>query len=682
MTLVPLYAEPGICKVNSAYASGHTSAGVRDRAASGRFIDGDKVRFIAGFPEKIGGWVKAISTQMTDPPRAMTDWRDSSANPRLAIGTQTHLYYFDGSAIVDITPMRSISTGTLGADPFTTTSASTTINVTDASQNLANDDWVLLTGASTFNGVTVNGWYQVSNRSGAGYDIEYPTEASGTGAGGGAAVQFSYPRVTLSNPFDTTSGSSVVTVNHTSHGASTGDYVTFAGASAVAGLTLNHEYQLTVVNANSYTINAGSNANATVTGGGGSVSVFYDISIGQVTGLTTSTYGTGPYGVGPYGYTSTSTPTQFASWTLAAYGSELLASPTGGTIYIYDPVAGGRAYPVLNAPESCLAIFVTPERFLIALGIDGNYMQLAWPDQSDITNWTTLPSNTANSGRSLQGGTVFVGGGPVANGVSLFFSNRACFQAAYTGDNEVYNTPLLSDLAGLIGPQAMTTMGGTAYWMSDHDFWSWNGTVVQLPSDDIRDFVFNDINTQYQWKCVAGTNRQKKEVWFFYPSGSSTEINRYVIYHIDSGVFDIGTLERTAWRDSDLFIQPYGCDASGYLYAHEVGVNADGAAMEAYVQFAPMDVSSGNLNVDVFGFIPDFERIAGTVDLEINVQQYPMSAVTDFGPYEIPADGSNPLIDMRADGKMVGYTLTSNEVDGDFRLGLPRANVQPSGARL
>lgn len=682
MPLVPLYAEPGICKVNSPYSSGKAGAYVKDRVASGRYIDGNFTRFVAGFPEKIRGWLLANATQMVDVPRAMTDFRDNNSNARLGIGTDSHLYYFDGMNIVDITPERTISAGTLGANPFTTSTGSAVVAVADASQQLQNNDWVMFSGATPFNNVTINGWYIVSGRTGTGYNITASTVASANGTGGGTLVIYSYPRVTLgADPFSTTNLSPVVTVTHISHGAVTGNYVDISGATAVAGLTLNGDFQVTVLTVDTYTITASSPANATTTGGGSAVSVTYDIPINLIATGTPLPYGVGAYGIGSYGYGIGTTPSQFSGWTLAAYGSDLLAAPIGGTIYIYDPSQGGVAHPVLNAPASVLAIFVTPERFLFALGINGNSMQLAWPDQSDITNWTTTPSNTANSGRSFQGGTYFVAGEPVQNGVSLFWSNRCTFEASYTGNNEIYSTPLLSDQSGLIGPQAKTTLGGIAYWMSDHDFWAWNGAVTPLPSDDIRDYVFTNINTSYQSRSVAGTNRAKKEVWFFYPSASSTDIDSYVVYHIDQGVWSIGKLNRTAWRDSDLFTQPFGCDPSGFLYQHEVGSDAAGLPIDAYITFAPMDVSNGDKNVDMFGFIPDMQRQNGALTLTINVQDYPETAARSYGPFVLNY-GVNPLIDMRADGKMVGFTLESNVLNGDFRLGLSRANVQPSGARL
>ena len=58
----------------------------------------------------------------------------------------------------------------------------------------------------------------------------------------------------LSNPFATTNALTLVTVTDTAHGAITNDFVTFSNAATVGGLDLNNEYQITYVDANTYTI--------------------------------------------------------------------------------------------------------------------------------------------------------------------------------------------------------------------------------------------------------------------------------------------------------------------------------------------------------------------------------------------------------------------------------------------
>lgn len=679
MPLQPIYMVPGINKSTSPYSDSQPFSYAGGRIARGRFTDGNHTRFVAGFPEKLAGWVGVVTSGVTGIPRALRAWRDNNSLPRLAIGTETHLYYYDGTNLVDVTPLRVISTGTL-TNPLSTTVSSTTVSVADSAQTLANGDFVYLSAASAVGGLTINGWYMVSSVSGTGYNITSTVAATSTASAGGGTTSFQYPRVTLSNPFTTTSGSKTVTVLHNSHGATTNEYVDFANATAVGGLTLNGEFQLTVVDSNHYTITAASTASSSATGGG-SVQVTYDIVLGQYTLTTPVAYGVGAYGLGPYGYSATAVPTKYVGWTLAPYGDQLLACPVGGTIYIYDPVQGGRAFPLLNAPTDILAMLITPERFVVALGTATSSLQMAWADQNDYTNWTSSATNTANSGRTVQGGSYFVGSVPVRDGVSLAFTDRYVFQLNYSGDNYVYDSPAVADNAGLISPFSVVAQGEAAYWMGDSDFWTWNGTVQPLPSDDIRDYVFMGINKLYAGKCCAGLNRRKKEVWFFYPSTSATEIDSYVIYHIDQGCWSIGKLQRTAWVDADLFSTPFGADANGIIYQHETGNDDNGSPMDAYLTFAPTDISGGSLNMDMFGFIPDFERQTGNVSLTIQTQYYPASAVASDGPYTIAADGSTPRIDLRSDGKMIGFELESNVIGGDFRLALVRVDAQPSGAR-
>ena len=125
--LAPIIATPGICKSLSDYGASKTSQLV------GRYSDGNHTRFVAGFPEKIGGWVSISGiTGLIGIPRAAKSWRDSSAMPRLGIGTETHLYGWDGSTLTDITPLRSISSGTLANNPFTTVNGSQTVTVADS----------------------------------------------------------------------------------------------------------------------------------------------------------------------------------------------------------------------------------------------------------------------------------------------------------------------------------------------------------------------------------------------------------------------------------------------------------------------------------------------------------------------------------------------------------------------
>lgn len=691
--LIPIQPVPGVCLSASGYAigkdSGQVSAGGGSaRAAMGRWVDATNCEFIAGFPQKIAGWGQATLALTVGIPRAVCPWRDNSGNARVGIGTETHLYYLLGSTLTNITPLRSISDGAL-TDPVSTTSASRLVDIADSSQELVNGDWVFLKATTAVGGILLNGWYQVSARSGSGYQITFPVAASSSAGPGGGSTDFAYPRVTLTNPFTTTSGSHLVSVAHAASGATEGDYVTFSGAAAVGGLTIDGEYQITsITDANHYVITAASAASSSAGPGGGSVSVIYDISF-----PTSATggigYGTGAYGVGAYvtGY-GPGTGDIRNGWTLSAYGNQLLASPIGGTIYIYDPVMGGRAYPMLNAPVVVNAMFVTPERFVVALGLVDNLMAMAWCDQNDYTVWTATPTNTANEGRTLIGGSFFVGGVAIRNGVSLILTDRCAFTMNYMGGQEVYATSQAGDNCGLISPTAICAEGGMAYWMSDVDFWSWNGGAQPLPTDDIRAYVFGQpgvpsaaaLNKQQTGKCTVALNRAKRQIRFWYPSGSMIENDVGVIYQYDQPCWSLMNFGRAAGADAELLPQPVSTDTAGHIFYDEIGVDANGEPLGYNLELGYSDISNGDRNADVFGFIPDFQRISEITALTVRTIDYPSDAPRETGQFVIT--GATGRIDMRADGKAFSLSLGMILLGATFRLGIPRLDVQPSGARL
>lgn len=146
---------------------------------------------------------------------------------------------------------------------------------------------------------------------------------------------------TLTDPFTTASGSAVVTVTDTSHGGTTGDFVTFSGASAVGGLTLNGNYQITVTGANTYTITAASNASSTATGGG-TVTAKYEIPVGPAIQGAVIGWGSGGWGQGYWGIGIAGTE-QLRLWEAENWGEDLVFLPRGGALYYWDATTGVSA---------------------------------------------------------------------------------------------------------------------------------------------------------------------------------------------------------------------------------------------------------------------------------------------------------------------------------------------------
>jgi hypothetical protein len=250
----------------------------------------------------------------------------------------------------------------------------------------------------------------------------------------------------------------------------------------------------------------------------------------------------------------------------------------------------------------------------------------------------------------------------------------------YTGDNEVYNTPQIGDNCGLVSPTSACTVGGVVYWMSTHDFWQWNGGVAPLPTDDVRNYLFTSyINRSYLDVCTASVNQAKRQVRFWFPSQSAVENDAGIIYHYDQQCWSPMGFGRSAAVDSELLTVPVSGDTTGAIYYDETGADANGAALSYDLEFGYVDISNGDRNADIMGMIPDFQTIVGTIDLTLLTKFYPNDSATHDGPYSLTS--STQRIDLRSDGKLFGFSLSASAIGNTFRLGLPRLDVQPGGAR-
>ena len=158
------------------------------------------------------------------------------------------------------------------------------------------------------------------------------------------------------NPFALTA-STTVTVTDTSHGAITGDFVTFSGAvdigsggTNVTAAVLNLEFQITVLTANTYTITLSVTPNAAAIagspGGGASVVAAYQISVGPEYQVPLVGWGAGGWGLGTWGNGVTST-IALRIWSQSNFGEDLVFNPRGGGLYYWDATNGVTTRAVL-----------------------------------------------------------------------------------------------------------------------------------------------------------------------------------------------------------------------------------------------------------------------------------------------------------------------------------------------
>ncbi len=71
----------------------------------GGYVDGNKIRFRSGFPEKIGGWVKYSSNTYQGSARRLHNWVALDGSDFLGVGTHLKYYIEEGTTFNDVTPL-------------------------------------------------------------------------------------------------------------------------------------------------------------------------------------------------------------------------------------------------------------------------------------------------------------------------------------------------------------------------------------------------------------------------------------------------------------------------------------------------------------------------------------------------------------------------------------------------
>ena len=609
-------------------------------SAQGGWFDGNLVRFRKGYPEKIGGWIKEQVATYLGTGRALHAWVSLATTKYLSVGTTVKYYVKEGDNFYDITPIRA------------TTSAG---------------------------------------------DVT----------------------------FSASNGSSTVTVADTSHGASKGDYVTYSGAASLGGLViaaaLNQEYSIdSIVNANSYKIIAKDTDGDTITAnssdsgnGGSSVVGAYQISVGLDNYVSGSGWSAGPWGDGTYGSASgLAFNNQLRIWTHDNFGEDLIINPRAGGIFYWTENNGtsvrAKSLDDLGAtlpPTLALQTLVSDiDRHVICLGADPlddagvartsaiDPMFICWCDQENINQWEPTYTNTAGSLR-LSAGTQIVGGLRSRQEI-LIWTDDALYNMRFIGPPYTFGVNLINQGIGLISPKGAINAPPGVFWMDRSGFYSYTGTVSRV-SCSVHEYVFTDFNQEQSFKVFAFLNRQFNEVGWFYPSGDSLEIDRYVTYNYQEKVWSYGLLTRYAWLDEG--VQPYpratGVDTSNYVYKHETGNDADGSPMDnVYIESGDFALDGiGNAYTQIQNAIPDVRFLGDggsdqVVNFVLKTRNFPNETLTTKSTSQVTA--STTKLDLRGRARQAVVRLesdddaTTNERLGvGWRLGDMRLNTRSDGRR-
>jgi hypothetical protein len=430
-------------------------------------------------------------------------------------------------------------------------------------------------------------------------------------------------------------------------------------------------------------------------------------------------------------------PTVVTSTVLFTEGAALQFSggslPTGvtagTTYYVFEAngltfkllTAGGAAVNTTSAGTGAVSNIVDcpvvqntltvsdTSRFIIVFGTndygstDIDPMLIRWSGQNDIHNWTPDPTNQAGFTRLSHGSEIICA---IQTRQELFvLTDSAAYSLQYLGPPFVWATQLMGDNVSIQGQNAIIIASGIVYWMGVDKFYMYDGRVQTL-NCDLRRYVFQDFNTSQAAQVFAGTNEGFNEIWWFYCSSGSTQIDRYVVYNYTEKIWYYGTMGRTAWLDSGLRDFPMATTydstvGTGLTLYHENGLNDSATAttlpIDAYISSSEFDIGDGHNFGFVWRVLPDltFEdstnsptgavpsvsmTLQGLANSGSGVTSTVSQPVSKSSTYVITEQFTGQIY-TRMRGRQMIFKISSNQINTAWQLGAPRIDIRPDGRR-
>ena len=328
--------------------------------------------------------------------------------------------------------------------------------------------------------------------------------------------------------------------------------------------------------------------------------------------------------------------------------------------------------PIENAPTNNKGVVVTEERFIFALGAGGNARKVQWCDKENNTVWAAAATNEAGDIELATSGQIMQG--IRTRGQVLIITDTDAHTAQYIGPPYVYGFQKIGEHCGAISRLSAVSTDYGVYWFGQESFHFFDGNSVQELPCEVRDYVFSDFNQDQQSKVWGMALGGENEIWWFYPSGSSLEIDRYVGYNYADKHWLLGNLSRTAGAARGVFANPIMSDHTTVtnLQNHEQGFNYDGSSV--FCETGPISIGNGDTIMKVTDVISD-EKTQGNVDLKFKSKFYPNDTERTYGPF----NPSNPT-SVRFSGRQIKMRVEGDSAT-NWNVGVMRLETKTGGRR-
>jgi len=397
---------------------------------------------------------------------------------------------------------------------------------------------------------------------------------------------------------------------------------------------------------------------------------------GSATGISAGTY---------YVITTNTTSTFTLSATLGGTAITTTAGTTTGLTF--------GAYSTLtfdnNISISGGIVMLFP--YLFVYGNNGLIQNCS---AGDFNNWTSADSNANN-----VSSTKVVKGLPVRGGTTspagLFWTLDSVVRVTYSpttvGNATFYwKYDLITQQSSILSSQCVIEYDGIFYWCGTDRFLSYNGVVQEVPNNQNNNYFFDNLNYAQRQKVWVSKVPRWGEIWWFFPSGDSTECNDAIIYNVrDKNWYDAGKAlgaRRSAGVFSEVFQRPIwggnekNTTGSYTLWQHEKGTNSVYTnfvnAIESYIETNVIGSQAGligstqqsaeNLWTRIERIEPDFIQ-SGEMQVVITGKSYAEDVDDPSDPY--PFDGTTLKIDMKEQRREMRLRFISNTQNGDYFMG-------------
>ena len=395
----------------------------------------------------------------------------------------------------------------------------------------------------------------------------------------------------------------------------------------------------------------------------------------------------------------------------------LSSTPAGSLSLISTVGSGVYVNNLLDVPTACNFSFVSDTyRFVLAFGANplpidttGAYavttqdpMMIRWADQESFTDWYPTQQNQAGFVRLSHGSTIVTA---IQTRQEIFtITDSAAYSLQYVGPPYIWTPQLMSDNISIMSYNSAALASGVVYWMGNGKFYRYDGRVQTLRCD-LRQYIFNDINTFQTQQIFAGTNEAFNEVWWFYCSENSNTVDKYVVYNYAEDIWYYGTMARSAWLQSGLNGVPIATTYDNTLVAQETGLNDNttgtNSPINAYITSSEFDIGDGHNFGFIWRILPDITfRGSSAASPSATMTLYPLqnsgsgylnpaseggvnyAGVTQtVAGTDVTVEQFTGQVYVRVRGRQMSFKVQSAQLDTAWQLGAPRIDIKPDGRR-